>query len=105
MSWDLCCRGTKSTYRTMVGRSRNVTGPYVDATGKPMMEGGGTQVLTANHKWLGPGGESLYVGKDETIMVFHAYDATTGKPALQVSTVCWKHGWPQVALEDGTEAK
>ena len=38
-SWDLCCRGQKSTYRTMVGRSRSVTGPYVDKAGKPMEEG------------------------------------------------------------------
>lgn len=99
VSWDLCCRGTKSTYRTMVGRSRAVTGPYVDATGKPMLDGGGTQVLAANQRWLGPGGESLYAGADKTIIVFHAYDAATGKPALQVSTVGWKNGWPTVALQ------
>lgn len=38
VSFDLCCRGVKSNYKTMVGRSRNVTGPYVDASGKPMLE-------------------------------------------------------------------
>lgn len=99
VSWDLCCRGVKSTYRTMVGRSRTVTGPYVDAAGKPMAEGGGKQILTGNEQWLGPGGESLYVDKEQTIMVFHAYDTQTGKPALQVSTVGWKDGWPVVGLE------
>jgi arabinan endo-1,5-alpha-L-arabinosidase len=102
VSWDLCCRGTKSTYRTMVGRSRTVTGPYVDATGKPMLEGGGVQVLVGNQRWLGPGGESLYVGADRTIMVSHAYDAISGKPALQVSTVAWKDGWPEVGIEDNS---
>lgn len=100
VSWDLCCRGTNSTYRTMVGRSSSVTGPYVDADGTPMMRGGGTQILAGNHRWLGPGGESLYVGQQQTIIVFHAYDAETGKPALQVSTVAWKDGWPQVGMED-----
>jgi arabinan endo-1,5-alpha-L-arabinosidase len=100
VSWDLCCRGTRSTYRTMVGRSRDVTGPYVDATGKPMVEGGGVQVLVGNHRWIGPGGESLYVGTDQTIMVFHAYDATSGKPALQVSTVGWIDGWPEVGIQN-----
>jgi arabinan endo-1,5-alpha-L-arabinosidase len=100
VSWDLCCRGTKSTYRTMVGRSRSVTGPYVDATGRPMLDGGGTQVLVGNQRWLGPGGESLYIGRDQTIMVFHAYDVETGRPALQVSTVGWKNGWPKVRLRD-----
>ena len=102
VSWDLCCRGTKSTYRTMVGRSRVVTGTYVDPTGKPMLEGGGTQVLVGNHRWLGPGGESLYVGADQTIMVFHAYDAISGKPALQVSTVAWKDGWPEVGIQNNS---
>lgn len=100
VSWDLCCRGTRSTYRTMVGRARTVTGPYVDRAGKPMLEGGGTQVLGANQRWLGPGGESLYAGADQTVMAFHAYDAVTGKPALQLSTVGWKDGWPEVALGD-----
>src|SRR5580698_4877713 len=40
-SWDLCCRGLKSTYKTMVGRSQSVTGPYTDATGTPLAQGGG----------------------------------------------------------------
>ncbi|HJY12818.1 MAG TPA: family 43 glycosylhydrolase, partial [Flavobacterium sp.] len=34
LSWDLCCRGEKSTYKVVVGRSKNVTGPYVDKDGK-----------------------------------------------------------------------
>ncbi len=78
VSWDLCCRGTKSNYKTMVGRSRHVTGPYVDASGTPMLEGGGTPLLLANSRWIGPGGESLLQQKDGDIIVYHAYDAKTG---------------------------
>ena len=48
VSWDLCCRGTRSTYRTMVGRAEKVTGPYLDKSGVSMAQGGGTQVLGAN---------------------------------------------------------
>jgi arabinan endo-1,5-alpha-L-arabinosidase len=48
-----------------------------------MLDGGGTPVLLGNQRWLGPGGESLYLGQDQTIMVFHAYDAKTWKPAMQ----------------------
>src|SRR5580658_3368655 len=59
VSFDLCCRGTNSTYKVMVGRSRRVTGPYLDAEGKPLLQGGGTQLLGANSRWLGPGGESI----------------------------------------------
>jgi arabinan endo-1,5-alpha-L-arabinosidase len=99
VSWDLCCRGTKSTYRTMVGRAKQVTGPYLDKDGKSMADGGGSELLSANQRWLGPGGESVVMqpGGDDLI-VFHAYDAKTGKPALQISTLTWGDDWPHVAL-------
>jgi arabinan endo-1,5-alpha-L-arabinosidase len=105
VSFDLCCRGTRSTYRTMVGRSRRVTGPYVDADGKPMLKGGGTQLLAANSRWLGPGGESILQRPEGDILVFHAYDANTGKPALQISTLTWENGWPRAALGTAGESK
>jgi arabinan endo-1,5-alpha-L-arabinosidase len=102
VSYDLCCRGTRSTYHTMVGRSRSVTGPYLDKDGKSMPQGGGSPLLMPNQRWLGPGGESLlHLADGSDIIVFHAYDATTGRPALQISTVTWKDGWPSAAL--GTE--
>lgn len=98
VSFDLCCRGTKSSYRTMVGRSLKVTGPYLDADGKAMTEGGGTQLLAPNSRWLGPGGESVLQRPEGDIIVFHAYDAATGKPALQISTLTWQNGWPHAVL-------
>jgi len=101
-SFDLCCRGAKSNYRTMVGRSRKVTGPYVDANGKPLLQGGGTQLLTGNQRWAGPGGESVLLQGTEDIIVFHAYDAQTGKAFLQISTIAWVNGWPHAALEEGS---
>jgi arabinan endo-1,5-alpha-L-arabinosidase len=104
VSFDLCCRGTKSNYKTMVGRSQSVTGPYVDAAGKPMLDGGGTPLLLGNKRWLGPGGESLLQQKDGDIIVFHAYDGTSGDAYLQISTVAWVDGWPKVALEGGNPA-
>lgn len=103
VAWDLCCRGTRSTYRTMVGRSAKVTGPYLDRAGKPMMEGGGSPLLSAHGRWLGPGGASLLREPGRELIVFHAYDAKTGKPSLQISTLGWKDGWPSAALDGGTE--
>ena len=101
VSFDLCCRGTKSDYKTMVGRSRYVTGPYVDAKGTPMLDGGGTPLLLGNSRWVGPGGESLLQQKDGDIIVFHAYDATSGEAYLQISTLAWIDGWPHAQLEGG----
>jgi len=99
VSFDLCCRGTRSNYRTMVGRSQLV------AEGKPMLKGGGTQLLEPNSRWLGPGGESVLQRTEGDILVFHAYDAITGKPALQISTITWENGWPHAALGTAGESK
>jgi arabinan endo-1,5-alpha-L-arabinosidase len=100
VSYDLCCRGTRSSYRTMVGRSREVTGPYLDGDGKKMSEGAAKPLLSANQKWLGPGGESILLQKDGDIIVYHAYDAKTGVPSLQISTLTWTGGWPHAALDE-----
>ena len=103
-SWDLCCRGTHSTYHTVVGRSKSVTGPYLDQSGKPLEAGGGTPLLDANSRWLGPGGESILIGSpagpshSPDLIVFHAYDATTGKPSMQISTLTWNGGWPHASV-------
>jgi len=106
VSFDLCCRGTKSNYKTMVGRSRSVTGPYVDANGTPMLDGGGTLLLGGNQRWIGPGGESLLQQKDGDLIVYHAYDGETGEPWLQTSTLVWDDGWPRASVADKpTESK
>ncbi|MGA2890955.1 MAG: arabinan endo-1,5-alpha-L-arabinosidase [Terracidiphilus sp.] len=105
VSFDLCCRGVRSNYRTMVGRSKEVTGPYVDLAGVSMLQGGGTPLLMANERWLGPGGESVLQRPEGDIIVFHAYDAATGKPSLQISTLTWKDGWPHAALGTIRQAK
>ena len=98
-SWDLCCRGAKSTYHTMVGRSKTVTGPYVDESGEALLDGGGTAVLLANRRWAGPGGETaVRVRGGDDLLVYHAYDPVSGKPSLQLSTIDWKNGWPVVEL-------
>lgn len=98
VSWDLCCKGTASTYHIIVGRAREITGPYLDESGKSMMQGGGTEVLHANAKWIGPGGQSILLGTPDDLIAFHAYDAKTGKPALQISTIDWSGNWPHIAL-------
>jgi len=105
VSFDLCCRGTKSSYRTMVGRATHVTGPYLDEEAKPMLEGGGTQILWPNSRWLGPGGESVLQRPEGDLLVFHAYDAVTGKPALQISTLTWDNGWPHATLGTAGQSK
>jgi len=97
VSLDMCCRGKASTYKIVVARARKITGPYVDSHGKPMMEGGGTLVLEGAEAWRGPGHQAVLADGKTDRLVFHAYDATTGRPRLQVSDIVWDHGWPRVA--------
>jgi arabinan endo-1,5-alpha-L-arabinosidase len=102
VSFDFCCRGVNSTYNVVVGRSPNITGPYEDAAGKPMTAGGGTRLTNGTSLWRGPGHEAVLLQKDgPDLMLFHAYDGTTGKPFLQISTIAWENGWPEVAALPG----
>jgi arabinan endo-1,5-alpha-L-arabinosidase len=96
-SFDFCCRGAKSTYNVVVGRSGSITGPYVDESGRPMMEGGGTRILEGGTHWRGPGGESVLAAPHRDWLIFHAYDEATGRPYLQISTLQWQNGWPVAA--------
>jgi len=97
-SYDFCCRGTNSTYNVKMGRARNVTGPYVDRDGKPLIEDGGTPVVEAvTTKWSGAGHQTVFADSGRDYLVFHAYDARTGQAQLQISTMVWENGWPRVA--------
>ncbi|MDH7598024.1 MAG: family 43 glycosylhydrolase [Sedimentisphaerales bacterium] len=98
-SFDFCCRGARSTYYVVVGRSKQVTGPYVDRNGRPMLEGGGTTVIEATTpNWRGPGHQAIFREGDRDYLVFHAYEGQTGRPELKISTMVWdEEGWPRVA--------
>jgi arabinan endo-1,5-alpha-L-arabinosidase len=103
VSFDFCCRGARSTYNIVVGRSAKITGPYVDRTGKPMLDGGGTRLIQGTSLWRGPGHQGLLMEPRGDIMVFHAYDGVTGRSSLQISTVVWEDGWPRIAILPGDQ--
>src|SRR6186713_1634828 len=50
-----CCDGANSTYNVVVGRSKKVTGPYLDNVGRSMLEGGGKMVVATRGGLIGPG--------------------------------------------------
>jgi len=99
VSFDQCCKGAQSTYRTMVGRAEKITGPYKDKNGRSMMDGNATELLAGNDRWKGPGGQSVLEDGDRDLLVFHAYGAEDGRRTLQISTLTWDNDCPHAALE------
>jgi arabinan endo-1,5-alpha-L-arabinosidase len=96
VSIDKCCQGVKSTYKIAYGRSKDITGPYFDRTGVPMLETGGSILIAGGARWKGPGGQTVYEGRKGWIVVYHSYDAEDrGAPKLRISDLTWDaDGWP-----------
>lgn len=96
-SIDYCCKGEKSTYKMIVGRSESLTGPYLDKDQQPMAKGGGTLVLQQDKNWYGAGHNAVCHFGDTDYLVFHGYDANDkGIPKLRIEKLTWVKGWPVV---------
>lgn len=97
-SIDYCCKGPRSTYKMIVGRSSRVTGPYVDDQGVDLAKGGGKQVLDPDPRWYGAGHNAVLENRGQEYLVFHGYDAQDGgKPKLRIEKITWDSaGWPVV---------
>jgi arabinan endo-1,5-alpha-L-arabinosidase len=96
VSIGTCCAGVDSTYRIMVGRSQQITGPYVDKSGVNMMQGGVSLVKGNDGRWIGPGGQDIHTHDEKHIIAYHVYDAgNNGDPVLRIATLGWDaQGWP-----------
>jgi arabinan endo-1,5-alpha-L-arabinosidase len=96
VSFDRCCRGVASDYRILAGRSREITGPYVDFAGRPMLEGHGTLVLAGYDTIRGPGHNGFLRTPEGDWLVHHMYDVKAkGMRTLQIRPLSWgRDGWP-----------
>lgn len=99
-SLDLCCRGERSDYKVAVGRSKSVTGPYIDRDGKPVTDGGGTLVIQGNDRYVGVGHCSVASFNGKDWMFFHGYDKNRRyNGMLLIRPITWDNeGWPSVTL-------
>ena len=92
-----CCDGANSTYNIVVGRSRKVTGPYLDNMGRDMLKGGGKMVVAAGGRVAGTGHFGrLDLGDGVQKMSCH-YEADldqSGRSVLGILPLLWKNGWP-----------
>jgi arabinan endo-1,5-alpha-L-arabinosidase len=101
VNWGSCCRGVDSTYNIRVGRSRKVTGPYLDKDGVEMLKAGGTLLLSNTGPLFGPGHAGILIdnGKSWFTSDFEGDMRMGGKPTLAIMPLTWKSGWPQVAVQ------
>lgn len=96
-SQDFCCRGVDSTYSIIVGRAEQVTGPYVDRDGVPMMDGGGTPLLATDGVRIGPGGQAV---SGDWLALHHYRGDDDGRFRLEILPLDWSTGWPETAWKD-----
>lgn len=92
-----CCDGPNSTYNIVVGRSRKVTGPYLDNVGRDMLEGGGKMVIAAGLRQTGPGHFGRFIeeeGVEKMSCHFESDFDRGGRSVLAVRPLLWKNGWP-----------
>ena len=95
VSFDFCCRGAGSTYNTVYGRSKKVTGPYLDQKGRPMEKGGGIRIYGPDEEYFGIGHCSVYDIDGQTNFISHAYEkAHEGRAKLFIRPLTFdKEGW------------
>src|SRR5690606_35814448 len=101
-SWDKCCRGTDSDYKVVVGRSKNIRGPYLDKDGVDMNTGGRSLVIAGNKNWAGLGHNSAYTVGKKDYLVLHAYESADNYlQKIKILEMTWdKQGWPKVDPKD-----
>lgn len=96
-----CCQKDNSTYRVVVGRSKNLFGPYLDSDGNKMLDNGYDLVVSSNEKFVGPGhGSRIITDKDgKTWYIYHSYlrgKADKGRLPM-LDEIRWtKDGWPYI---------
>lgn len=98
VNWGKCCRGVDSTYNIRIGRSRTITGPYLDKDGVDLAKGGGTRVLESEGPFIGPGHANVLREGERFLFSCHYYDGTMrGRSMLSIQELSWaSDGWPVI---------
>jgi arabinan endo-1,5-alpha-L-arabinosidase len=92
-----CCDGANSTYNIVVGRSREITGPYIDNVGRDMLKGGGKMVIAAGGRVVGPGHFGRWMideGVEKMSCHFEADLDQGGRSVLGIRPLLWENDWP-----------
>jgi arabinan endo-1,5-alpha-L-arabinosidase len=100
-----CCAGGNSSYNIRMGRSRKVSGPFVDNMGVDMLQGGGKLFAGSAGRHIGPGHFGLLDLGDGVQKFSCHYESDLdrgGISVLDIRPLLWRDGWP-VAGDNVTE--
>ncbi|MEJ0091390.1 MAG: arabinan endo-1,5-alpha-L-arabinosidase [Limisphaerales bacterium] len=104
VNWDGCCQSTNSSYNIRIGRSKTITGPYLDKVGADLLHSGGSLFLArANGPLFGPGhaGTLNAAGKNWFTSDFEGDIRMGGKATLAIMPLKWNaDGWPEATVND-----
>ena len=92
-----CCAGGNSSYNIRMGRSRKVTGPFVDNMGVDMLQGGGKLFAGSSGRHIGVGHFGLLDLGDDVQKFSCHYEADLdrgGISVLDIRPLLWPDGWP-----------
>lgn len=113
VSTSNCCNRELTGYAVFAGRSREITGPYLDDQKRPLLTGrsGGTPVIVQRgDRWVGLGHNTVFATADgRWWSVHHGVDRTHGslrgstltrRPPL-LGELAWEDGWPRLVASNG----
>ena len=106
-STGTCCEGARSTYRITIGRSKSLFGPYVDKTGRRLLDNHYNILLDKDDSVLGPGHNAGLITDDagNDYMLYHGFKASDPDAGRVVwlSRIVWADGWPSMMMEKDSQ--
>ena len=101
-----CCSGVDSTYIVVMGRATAIEGPYLDASGEALLDGGGTPFLSTTGRFVGPGHVGIQDTTDGQMIGYHFYDGDdNGVSKFALHHLTWEGGWPVVGALRATHTQ
>jgi arabinan endo-1,5-alpha-L-arabinosidase len=93
-----CCAGVESTYQMVMGRSKTVTGPYLNNEGESWKDNKYSLFLAGNYEEPGRGHNGFFAQGDTTYIVYHAYTRSqSGASLLNIKPLYMDdNGWPTI---------
>lgn len=93
-----CCAGDSSTYQIVMGRSKNIKGPYLNKKGESWVNNKYSLFLAGDSSEPGRGHNGFFSEHDTTFIVYHAYThSQKGASLLNIKPLYVdEDGWPTI---------